>query len=104
MDEVFITGAARTPMGGFQGALSEVPAATLGGIAIRAALDGGAVPASAVSTVTAVSGIASNAPRTVPLVSQSLIDDPSPPSAGHDVQIRLGLVPCNPAPRTVRPG
>ncbi len=40
MDQVVITGAARTPMGGFQGALSPMTASELGGIAIRAALDG----------------------------------------------------------------
>jgi hypothetical protein len=40
MDEVVIAGAARTPMGGFQGMFDGVPAATLGGAAIRAALDG----------------------------------------------------------------
>ncbi|EPX79739.1 acetyl-CoA C-acyltransferase [Salipiger mucosus] len=38
MQDVVITGAARTAMGGFQGAFSEVPAAELGGAAIRAAL------------------------------------------------------------------
>ena len=38
MKEVVIIGAARTPMGGFQGAFSEVSAAELGGIAISAAL------------------------------------------------------------------
>lgn len=37
MDQVVITGAARTPMGGFQGALAPVSAAELGGAAIRAA-------------------------------------------------------------------
>ncbi|MEM9318639.1 MAG: acetyl-CoA C-acyltransferase [Pseudomonadota bacterium] len=42
---VVITGAARTPMGGFQGAFSGVPAAELGGAAIRAALDGAGVAA-----------------------------------------------------------
>ncbi len=40
MDQVVIAGAARTPMGGFQGALSPMTAPALGGIAIRAALDG----------------------------------------------------------------
>jgi acetyl-CoA C-acetyltransferase len=40
MDEVVIAGAARTPMGGFQGALAPMSASELGGIAIRAALDG----------------------------------------------------------------
>jgi acetyl-CoA C-acetyltransferase len=38
MKDVFIAGAARTPMGGFQGDLSGVTAAQLGGVAIRAAL------------------------------------------------------------------
>ena len=40
MKPVLITGAARTPMGGFQGALSKMSAADLGGIAIQAALTG----------------------------------------------------------------
>jgi acetyl-CoA C-acetyltransferase len=39
MHDVVIVAAARTPMGGFQGALSDVPAAELGGAAIRAAMD-----------------------------------------------------------------
>jgi acetyl-CoA C-acetyltransferase len=39
MHNVVIAAAARTPMGGFQGNLSEVTAAELGGAAIRAALD-----------------------------------------------------------------
>ena len=38
-DPIVIVGAKRTPMGGFQGDLSTVPAPQLGGIAIRAALD-----------------------------------------------------------------
>lgn len=40
MKEVVISGASRTPMGGFQGVFDGVPAADLGGSAIRAALDG----------------------------------------------------------------
>ena len=40
MREVVIAGAARTPMGGFQGDFDGVPAATLGGAAIAAALRG----------------------------------------------------------------
>ncbi len=40
MREVVIVGAARTPMGGFQGDFDGVPAAELGGTAIRAALAG----------------------------------------------------------------
>jgi acetyl-CoA C-acetyltransferase len=47
MDEVVIAGAARTPMGGFQGALSGATASDLGGVAIAAALeDAGVGPAS----------------------------------------------------------
>lgn len=38
MREVVIAGAARTPMGGFQGVLEDVSAANLGGTAIRAAM------------------------------------------------------------------
>ncbi|SDY19626.1 thiolase family protein [Citreimonas salinaria] len=45
MQDVVITGAARTPMGGFQGALSGASAAELGGVAIRAALKGAGAPA-----------------------------------------------------------
>lgn len=37
--EVFIVGAARTPIGSFQGALAEVPVVELGATAIRAALE-----------------------------------------------------------------
>src|SRR6056297_1924066 len=40
MKDVVIAGAARTPMGGFQGDFNNVEASTLGGAAIRAALDG----------------------------------------------------------------
>ena len=40
MKPVVIAGAARTPMGGFQGALSNMTASDLGGIAIKHALDG----------------------------------------------------------------
>jgi acetyl-CoA C-acetyltransferase len=38
MEKVVITGAARTPMGGFQGVFADCPASVLGGEAIRAAL------------------------------------------------------------------
>ena len=40
MKSVVIIGAARTPMGGFQGTLSGVSAADLGGVAIKGALSG----------------------------------------------------------------
>ncbi|MBY4893968.1 acetyl-CoA C-acyltransferase [Rhodobacteraceae bacterium N5(2021)] len=43
MEQIVITGAARTPMGGFQGALSPLTAAELGGAAIKAALGGAKV-------------------------------------------------------------
>ena len=39
MTNVYITGASRTPMGGFQGALSDKSAPELGGVAIKAALE-----------------------------------------------------------------
>ncbi len=51
MEEVVIVGASRTPMGGFQGALSSVSAAELGGVAIRAALDGAGASADQVDEV-----------------------------------------------------
>jgi len=47
-DPIVIVGAARTPMGGFQGALSGATAATLGGAAIKAALAGAGVAPSTV--------------------------------------------------------
>ena len=37
--QTFIVSAARTPIGKFGGALSGVPATTLGGVAIRAAVE-----------------------------------------------------------------
>ncbi|WP_322891987.1 MULTISPECIES: acetyl-CoA C-acyltransferase [unclassified Yoonia] len=43
MQDVVITGAARTAMGGFQGVFADVDAPTLGGAAIRAALDNAGV-------------------------------------------------------------
>ncbi len=44
MDAVMIAGAARTPMGGFQGELQGLSAAELGGAAIRAAIGGAGAP------------------------------------------------------------
>ena len=40
MKNVVIAGAARTPMGGFQGEFAPMTAARLGGVAIKAALEG----------------------------------------------------------------
>ncbi|MDA7423573.1 thiolase family protein [Thalassococcus lentus] len=45
MKDVVIMGAARTPMGGFQGVFNDVSAAALGGTAIRAALEQAGKPA-----------------------------------------------------------
>ncbi|MEM8776292.1 MAG: acetyl-CoA C-acyltransferase [Pseudomonadota bacterium] len=45
MRDVWITGAARTPMGGFQGDFDTLSAAELGGVAIKAALDDAMVDA-----------------------------------------------------------
>src|SRR5690349_9933137 len=49
--EVFIVGAARTPIGSFLGALAEVPAARLGATAISAALERARVAPSEVREV-----------------------------------------------------
>jgi len=43
MEDVYIVGAARTPMGGMQGALADAPSSQLGGVAIAAALAAGDV-------------------------------------------------------------
>jgi acetyl-CoA C-acetyltransferase len=43
MEDVYIVGAARTPMGGMQGTLADAPASQLGGVAIAAALVAGDV-------------------------------------------------------------
>ncbi|MEM6358337.1 MAG: acetyl-CoA C-acetyltransferase, partial [Pseudomonadota bacterium] len=50
-DPVVIVGAQRTPMGGFQGALSEVTAPELGAVAIKAALGRAGLPAAEVDEV-----------------------------------------------------
>ena len=49
--DVFIHGAARTPMGGLQGAMGSVPAASLGGVAIAAALERAKLPPDSVDAV-----------------------------------------------------
>ena len=51
MSDIVIAGAARTPVGSFNGALSAVPAATLGEVAIRAALSRAQVVPGEVSEV-----------------------------------------------------
>ncbi|MEM6636979.1 MAG: acetyl-CoA C-acyltransferase [Pseudomonadota bacterium] len=51
MEEVFIVGSARTPMGGFQGTFSGVTAADLGGVALRGALTSAALGPETVAEV-----------------------------------------------------
>src|SRR4051812_37290825 len=51
MKDVVILGAARTPIGAFQGALAELPAPKLGGVAIKAALERAGVAAEKVGEV-----------------------------------------------------
>ena len=51
MRDVFIVGAARTPVGSFSGSLASLPATKLGAIAIKAALERAKVPADAVGEV-----------------------------------------------------
>jgi acetyl-CoA C-acetyltransferase len=49
--DVFLVAAARTPIGKFGGSLADVPATTLGGIAIRAAVERSGVPTDAIDEV-----------------------------------------------------
>ena len=51
MTDIYITGAARTPLGAFQGQFSDVTAPQLGSVAIRAALDRAGVDPTTVDEV-----------------------------------------------------
>src|SRR6476646_9005340 len=51
MEDVVIVGAARTPIGTFGGVFKDVPAAQLGAVAIRAALERAGVAAASVDEV-----------------------------------------------------
>ena len=51
MEDIFIVGAARTPIGKFGGALAKTPAAELGALVIRRVLERAGVPAEQVSEV-----------------------------------------------------
>jgi acetyl-CoA C-acetyltransferase len=51
MNEALIVGAARTPVGRFLGALSDVPAPELGAVAVRAAIERAGVPVEAIDDV-----------------------------------------------------
>jgi acetyl-CoA C-acetyltransferase len=50
-DPIVIVGTARTPMGGFQGALAAASASELGAVAIRAALERANVPAERIDEI-----------------------------------------------------
>src|SRR5208283_4669195 len=50
-DPIVIIGVARTPIGGLQGDFASLSASDLGGVAIKAALERGAVPGAAVDAV-----------------------------------------------------
>jgi acetyl-CoA C-acetyltransferase len=49
--EIFIVSAARTPIGKFGGSLADTPATTLGGVAIRAAVERAGIPTDAIDEV-----------------------------------------------------
>ncbi len=51
MEDIFIVGAARTPIGKFGGALAKIPASDLGALVIRSVLERAGVPAEQVSEV-----------------------------------------------------
>ena len=51
MDPIVITGAARTPLGAFRGALAGIPAPRLGAAAIAGALKSSEVPATRIDEV-----------------------------------------------------
>src|SRR3954469_6488515 len=51
VDEVVIVGAARTPIGAFQGSLAALPAPRLGAVALKAALERAGVSPQEVKTV-----------------------------------------------------
>ncbi len=55
-DPIVIVGAARTPMGGFQGSLSDLPAADLGATAIKAAVERSGLAAEDVQEVIDIMG------------------------------------------------
>ena len=50
-DPIVITGAMRTPLGGFQGALSSQTAADLGAVSIKAALEKSALKTDTIDEV-----------------------------------------------------
>src|SRR5258706_3537611 len=67
MEDIFIVGAARTPIGKFAGALAKTPASELGALVIRNVLERARVPAEQVSEVimgqVLTAGIGQNAAR-----------------------------------------
>ena len=76
MSDIVIVSAARTPVGSFNGALSSLPAAALGSIAIKAALERAGVAPGEVDEVI----------------------------LGHVLQAAAGQGPARPCPTPTRPG
>ena len=78
--EVFLVSAARTPIGKFAGSLQDVPATTLGGIAIRAAVERAGVPLDAVDEVymgQVIQAGAGQAPARIASLKAGLSDETS---------------------------
>src|ERR687896_1594745 len=78
--DVFLVSAARTPIGKFGGSLADVPATTLGSIAIRAAVDRAGVPNDAVDEVLmgqVIQAGAGQAPARIAALKAGLADSTS---------------------------
>ncbi|MBA3851136.1 MAG: acetyl-CoA C-acyltransferase, partial [Chloroflexi bacterium] len=77
---VYLVSAARTPIGKFGGSLADVPATTLGGIAIRAAVERAKLPADAVEEVImgqVIQAGAGQAPARIAALNAGLADSTS---------------------------
>src|SRR5918999_3814839 len=78
--QVFLVSAARTPIGKFGGSLADVPATTLGSVAIRAAVDRAGVPNDAVDEVLmgqVIQAGAGQAPARIAALKAGLADSTS---------------------------
>jgi len=77
---VYLVAAARTPIGKFGGSLADVPATTLGGIAIRAAVERAGIPSDAVEEVImgqVIQAGAGQAPARIAALNAGLADSTS---------------------------
>ncbi|MBA3307049.1 MAG: acetyl-CoA C-acetyltransferase [Chloroflexi bacterium] len=77
---VYLVSAARTPIGKFGGSLADTPATTLGGIAIRAAVERAGIPADAVEEVImgqVIQAGAGQAPARIAALNAGLADSTS---------------------------